>query len=200
MHIRRLRLDRGWSQDQMAAMAGISTRTLQRIERGATPSAETLKCLAAVLEIDFSDLRQELDMPTDMAQIQERETLEYVRDIKGFYTHALSFVVVTTVLAVANLVFTPEYLWVGWTYLGWGLGLLAHGQAVYEWIDLFGPQWERRQVEKRLNRTKSRLSPGMVGGASWRNATRAPRPSLKPESGPPIRIPKPRQPKTEQIA
>jgi len=158
MHLRRLRLEKGWSQEQLASMAGISTRTLQRIERGATPSPETLKCLAAVLEIEFSNLRKEIDMPTDSALHDEREALEYVRDIKGFYTHAITFLVVTTALAIANLIFTPGYFWAKWTYLGWGIGLLVHGQAVYEWIDVFGPKWERRQVEKRLDRSKSQNS------------------------------------------
>ena len=53
MIVRKLRLERGFLQEQLASMAGVSVRTLQRIERGANPSAETLKCLAAVLDTDF---------------------------------------------------------------------------------------------------------------------------------------------------
>lgn len=48
MIIRMLRLEKGLSQEQLADKAGISTRTLQRIERGDAASPETLKCLAAV--------------------------------------------------------------------------------------------------------------------------------------------------------
>lgn len=34
MIIRKLRLQRGWSQEQLAELTGLSTRTIQRIERG----------------------------------------------------------------------------------------------------------------------------------------------------------------------
>ena len=56
--IQKLRLQRGWSQEQLAEVAGLSVRTIQRIERGQTPSAESLKALAAVLEADFGALRE----------------------------------------------------------------------------------------------------------------------------------------------
>jgi hypothetical protein len=40
-------------------MSGLSVRTIQRIESGHTPSVESLKCLAAVLEVEVSTLNQE---------------------------------------------------------------------------------------------------------------------------------------------
>ena len=55
--VRKLRLDHGLSQEQLAQMSGISTRTLQRIERGASASPETLKGIAAALDVDFRMLR-----------------------------------------------------------------------------------------------------------------------------------------------
>ena len=64
MIVRKLRLDKGLSQEQLAEMSGISTRTLQRIERGGKASPETLKCIAAVLETDFATLREDQDMQT----------------------------------------------------------------------------------------------------------------------------------------
>jgi transcriptional regulator with XRE-family HTH domain len=41
MDIHKLRTDRGWSQEQVAEMAGLSSRTVQRVENGDKPSAET---------------------------------------------------------------------------------------------------------------------------------------------------------------
>ena len=88
MIVRKLRLEKGLSQEQLAHMAGISTRTLQRIERGATASPETLKCIASVLETDFENLRKEQEMPPDeqpelpKLSAEEKEVMEYVRDIK----------------------------------------------------------------------------------------------------------------------
>lgn len=152
MHLRRLRLEKGWSQEQLADMAGISTRTLQRIERGANANPETLKCLAAVLETDFRKLQEDTLMSDTKQQIREQAALQHVRDIKGFYEHLFTYLIATTLLAIINLVFSPDYFWAGWTYLGWGIGVLIHGLNVFEVVNFFSPEWERRQVEKHLRR------------------------------------------------
>lgn len=52
--IRALREQRAWSQEHLATVAGLSTRTLQRIESGATASKETCLALAAALEAPMS--------------------------------------------------------------------------------------------------------------------------------------------------
>lgn len=54
MNIQKLRLQRGWSQQQLAELSGLSSRTIQRIENGQLASAEALKSLASVFEIDFT--------------------------------------------------------------------------------------------------------------------------------------------------
>lgn len=157
MIVRKLRLKRGWSQEQLAGMSGLSVRTIQRIERGQGPGLESLKSLAAVFEVPVTELRQEDDImteaktPTRISGEEER-VIEYVRDLKGFYTHLTSYVLVMLVLFVINLVFTPGYIWAFWAALGWGIGILVHGLNVFELINWLGPDWERRQVEKRLGR------------------------------------------------
>lgn len=59
MILKQLRLSRFLSQEQLAQMSGLSVRTIQRIESGHSPSLESLKCLASVLEVDVSTLNQE---------------------------------------------------------------------------------------------------------------------------------------------
>lgn len=162
MIVRKIRIEKGYSQEQLAEMARISTRTLQRIERGANASSETLKCIASVLDMDFSDLRKDTDMPADTSASLpdlppgEREALEYVRDIKSFYTHALQYGLVMSGLLILNLLTSPGYFWVIWPALGWGIGLLTHGLSVFEVINLFGDDWEQRQIAKRLGRKTGR--------------------------------------------
>ena len=39
MLIQKLRLQRGWSQEQLAVLSGLSVRTIQRLERGKTPAS-----------------------------------------------------------------------------------------------------------------------------------------------------------------
>lgn len=62
MIIRKYRLQSGWSQDQLAEIAGLSVRTVQRIERGQTPGLESLKSLAAAFDISLDELNPETDM------------------------------------------------------------------------------------------------------------------------------------------
>ena len=66
MLVQKLRLQRGWSQEQLAELSGLSVRTIQRMERGLPASNETLKSLASVFEIEFSTLQatQEPSMTT----------------------------------------------------------------------------------------------------------------------------------------
>jgi transcriptional regulator with XRE-family HTH domain len=62
MNIQQRRLEKEWSQDQLARYSGLSTRTIQRIESGQKVGLESLKCLAAVFEISANTLVQEQNM------------------------------------------------------------------------------------------------------------------------------------------
>jgi len=54
--LRELRLQRGMSQETLAEAAGLSTRTVQRLERGGLASMETAMALAAVFDTDRAAL------------------------------------------------------------------------------------------------------------------------------------------------
>ena len=157
MLIQKLRLQRGWSQQQLADLSGLSVRTIQRIEQGQVASTESLKSLAAVFEIDFSTLQEpgvNTTAPASTAAFDAEEALAFaqVRKLKGFYLHLAQYVVVVTLLLAINLWTRPQYLWVGWVAMGWGIGVLFHGLRIFERYSPFGAQWEKKQVEKRLGR------------------------------------------------
>ncbi|BBM02945.1 helix-turn-helix domain-containing protein [Microbulbifer sp. GL-2] len=152
MIIRKLRLQRGWSQEQLARLSGLNIRTIQRIERGQNPSLESRKALAAVFEIDLSELQEsEVNTEQDISD-REKRVIEHVRDIKAFYSHVITYVLVIIGLFILNLITSPGYFWVLWAALGWGIGLISHGMSVFEVFSLFGPEWEKKQVEKRLGK------------------------------------------------
>ena len=155
MLVHKLRLQHGWSQQQLAEASGLSVRTVQRIEAGYPASTESLKSLAAVFEVDFSTLNPEQNMsPTasSLSEQQEQEAFKYVRKLRAFYMHLLQYLVVTLVLLAVNLFFTPHHLWFFWIMGGWGLGVLLHASRVFGPNWLLGPEWERQQVEMRLRR------------------------------------------------
>ncbi|MEO1594717.1 MAG: helix-turn-helix transcriptional regulator [Pseudomonadota bacterium] len=87
MTIQKRRLERGWSQEELARHCGLSTRTIQRIEAGQTAGLESLKCLAAVFETSISELMQEQTMTkqqetdTPMINAIERDAIEFAESI-----------------------------------------------------------------------------------------------------------------------
>lgn len=174
MIIRKLRLQRGWSQEQLAEFSGLSIRTIQRIERGQRAGLDTLKSLAAVFEVPLASLQPEettMSQPSTLSSStnssadpqpsaqpapkitpEEEQAIAAVRDIKGFYSHLTSYVCVITLLWVINWFTGADYYWAKWPTLGWGIGIVSHALSVWEVFNFFGPEWEKRQVEKRLGR------------------------------------------------
>ncbi len=169
MLVQKLRLQRGWSQEQLAELSGLSVRTIQRIERGLPASNETLKSLASVFEIDFSTLQatQEPVMNATIDQTfpsnqqpnhninvspDEEAAMRHVRKIRGFYGHLAQYVVVISGLIILNLFTSPKYFWAIWPAMGWALGVLFHGMNVFGKMPFMNADWEKRQVEKYLGR------------------------------------------------
>ena len=151
MIVRKLRLQRGWSQDHLAELTGLSTRTIQRIERGHKYSLETKASLAAVFEVDPSTFDEgEPDMnERETLTSAEREAIEYVKGIKEFYSHLLMYLVF---MAAFTVFFGFKNPLIPWGAIGWGIGVIVHGLVVYEVINVFGPKWEKRQIDRRLGR------------------------------------------------
>jgi DNA-binding XRE family transcriptional regulator len=58
------RLKRAWSQEQLAQVSGLGIRTVQRIETGGNASLETVKALAAVLELPIETLLVDTPAPS----------------------------------------------------------------------------------------------------------------------------------------
>ncbi len=159
MYVQKLRLKKGWSQQQLADFSGLSVRTVQRIEAGQAASTETLKSLAAVFEVDFATLNPEPSMNiatapnhAEHAEHEELEAFRHVRKLRGFYIHLMQYALVIPILWGINLFTNTHYIWAIWPTLGWGIGILAHAFGVFRPTALLGPQWERREVEKRLGR------------------------------------------------
>jgi len=85
---------------------------------------------------------------------EEREAVRYVRKLKLFYRHLMLYAVVIFGLFIINLFTGIGTPWFIWPMLGWGVGVAAHGLSVFEVVSLFGPDWEQREIEKRLQRTR----------------------------------------------
>lgn len=154
MLVQKLRLQRGWSQQQLAELSGLNVRTIQRIEKGQEASVESLKSLAAVFNVDFSTLKEQgMDNVAKESQsAEEILVFNQVRKLKGFYIHLAEYVLVVVILTAINIMATPQRWWVQWVAMGWGIGVFFHWLQVSARFGLLGSKWEKEQVEKRLGR------------------------------------------------
>jgi transcriptional regulator with XRE-family HTH domain len=150
--IKKLRLQKGWSQAELAEFSGLSIRTIQRIENGENPGLETLKSLAAVFNMDVSEIQKEYTMEETTASKEEKWAFEQVQREKKFYKQLLSYICVMAMLLAVNLVVSRHTLWVIWPAAGWGVGLIMQAVRVFMAGSFLGPEWEKKQIEKKLGR------------------------------------------------
>jgi hypothetical protein len=77
-----------------------------------------------------------------------------VEEIKGFYGHLISFVLVMVGLLFINLRYSPQYLWFFWPLLGWGIGLLFHGMKAFNYTPFLGKKWEEKKLKEFMDQEK----------------------------------------------
>jgi len=81
-----LRNAQNWSQEDLAAAAGVSVRTIQRMESQGVSSLETVKGVAAAFNIDFTEIF-----------IPEFEFADYFYLLKPFWKYLLIGIGITVI-------------------------------------------------------------------------------------------------------
>lgn len=91
--IKKLRLSKGWSQAQLAQFSGLSIRTIQRIERGHKAGLESLKCLAAVFNVDLQSIQNSEEVAHNCQFLGANPILPVVNVVETamFYKDSLGF-------------------------------------------------------------------------------------------------------------
>ncbi len=146
--VKQLRLQRAWSQEQLAELAGLSVRTIQRIENGDRPGLETLSALAAVFEVNVADITG--DSPAgheESLDLRIEEAKARVHRESRFFRSLSTAVVVCVLLALLNRFTNPENNWSAWVAGIWGALLLVRGMRLF----VFGG-WIRSWRQTRLQR------------------------------------------------
>jgi len=87
-------------------------------------------------------------------QARYQEAKKRVEEIKGFYFHLVTYIIINAVLVVINLLTSPEYLWGIWPLVGWGVGLVIHAFSVFS--NLWGNSWEERKIKEIMEKDKRR--------------------------------------------
>ena len=74
-----------------------------------------------------------------------------VRAKKGFYSHLTVYIVINLMLVAIWFFTGAGYFWPMWVMLGWGIGLVINGVAVFSRRDA---GWEKREIEKEVEKIK----------------------------------------------
>ncbi len=90
-----------------------------------------------------------------------------VKELKGFYTHLMVYIMINTMLTVVKLIGTYYYgetfmgpLWhfsTFATWLFWGIGLGFHAIKVFRMNPFFNKDWEERQIQKYMEEDRKEV-------------------------------------------
>lgn len=80
---------------------------------------------------------------------EEREAMLYAKRVKEFYEFLFTYLVILAVFLFVGIPGKIGYLVLG----GIGLGVVFQGLYAFGYIKFLSPDWERKLIEKRLNRT-----------------------------------------------
>lgn len=147
--LRKLREERAWTQEHLALVAGLSLRTIQRIERDGNVSSDSRLALAAALEVGVSDLSETSEGPT--APLPPPSTLIAsppatpveppppfgLGDVKQ---HLRLYLILSVCFVAGDFLDNHRIDWAWWPISGWGLGIVLHG-----WHD-----WKRTRESRGL--------------------------------------------------
>lgn len=93
------------------------------------------------------------DTPEQERYDRAKHRVELVR---GFYGHAMVFILVNIGLAAYNVATSPDRLWFVYTLFGWGIGLIAHGAYVMGSGRFLGAAWQERKIREEMEREQRR--------------------------------------------
>jgi hypothetical protein len=71
--------------------------------------------------------------------------------LRTFYMHVASFVLVNIFLFIVDLITSPHTWWFYWVVLTWGIGLAAHAVNVFGRTRVFSTEWEEKKIRQYMN-------------------------------------------------
>lgn len=122
MSLKLLRQEKGYSQEELASLTKLSTRTIQRIEKNKTASCESINILAKVFEIEVNEMEEYIKEPTLVQKDIELNNKKY----KSFFQYLLTnrktarFFIINIILIFINLLTNIDNLWFIYVLFIWG--------------------------------------------------------------------------------
>ena len=93
-------------------------------------------------------------------EIKYQEAAKRVQKIKGFYTHAVVYLVINTAIIISQIQFSSSDNWSlelrqFSTAFFWGIGLAAHGLSVFMPTMILGKDWEDKKIKELMEKEKN---------------------------------------------
>ncbi|MGB3773689.1 MAG: 2TM domain-containing protein [Leeuwenhoekiella sp.] len=125
-------------------------RLLTRRQVKILKSDEEFTVLLPLLTIQTKYIPME-KITTESSSYQRAK--EQVEKEKGFYGNLTSYCIVIPALAIFNYL-TSSFLWFIFPAAGWGIGLLLHGFAAFNYNPFFGKDWEERKIKELMDKNR----------------------------------------------
>ncbi len=117
--IRKLREERAWSQEHLAEVAGLSLRTVQRVESDGSASHDTRLALAAVFELDVGSLSAPSNNPVPNADSKASASKTAPIESGRLWKWRLARLGATGLfLVVLDFFMNGRLVWAHWPLLG----------------------------------------------------------------------------------
>ncbi|WP_371398006.1 helix-turn-helix domain-containing protein [Fretibacter rubidus] len=127
--MKRLREDRSWSQEHLAEAAGVSLRTVQRIETGDNASRDTLMALAAAFNVEVIALT--IDPRIQAAKIAQEERDKIINALRlGFLINLACYIFGLIVFAVISIGDGVPGFAMKVPAIWWGVGLAGFALVI----------------------------------------------------------------------
>jgi surface polysaccharide O-acyltransferase-like enzyme len=85
-------------------------------------------------------------MDENYAQAKKR-----MHQLKAFYNNLISYIIVMIFLVVINYFTSPNFWWVIFPALIWGIFVVIQGVSVYSKRGLFSKEWEDKKIQEYMD-------------------------------------------------
>jgi len=126
--IKRWREDRSWSQEHLADAAGLSLRTVQRIENGEGASRDSVMALAAAFNVDVISMTVDARTAAKAAAQRKRTKIKdalrmgFLINLACYFLGLLVFTAISLGDGIPGYAMAVPALW-------WGIGVAGFGLA-----------------------------------------------------------------------
>ncbi|GKX49894.1 helix-turn-helix domain-containing protein [Budvicia aquatica] len=153
--VKEYRLRNAWSQEQLAELASLSVRTVQRIEKGHKPGLETLSALASVFNVEVAELSGNTYHASKMLDTRINEARRRVEQETHFYRTLIIALLVCGILMTVNYLFSPNRYWSVVVTLVWGSVVAFRALRIFVLKEQIAT-WQQKRV-LRIIREKNNM-------------------------------------------